>query len=78
MIDELGNDWQEIQAGAWGLYPADGLAGKGTIAGQPVNCLTPDLQLLRHFCYVWNEKDRQDMAQLAARFGLQLPPESQS
>ena len=78
MIDELGNGWQEIQAGAWGLYPADGLGGKGAIAGQPVNCLTPDLQLLHHLCYVWNEKDRQNMAQLAARFGLQLPPESQS
>jgi len=27
VLDAAGNGWQELDDGAWGLYPADGLGG---------------------------------------------------
>jgi lincosamide nucleotidyltransferase A/C/D/E len=74
VIDGAGNGWQEIAPGAWGLYTAQGLTGTGMIAGHPVDCLTPELQLQQHLGYAWTIKDRQDMERLAERFGLALPP----
>lgn len=74
VIDEAGNGWQELDGNAWGLYPADGMRGSGTIAGRPVPCLTPDLQLQHHLGYPWREVDRGDMRRLARRFDLRLPP----
>ena len=75
VFDEHGNGWQQLRSGdAWGLYPEEGLRGEGTIAGRAVRCLTPELQLRHHLGYEWGEQDRRDLALLAERFGLALPP----
>ena len=55
-------------------YPPGSLDADGLIAGQPVRCGTPSLQLTFHERYVPRDHDRADMAALADQFGLQLPP----
>jgi lincosamide nucleotidyltransferase A/C/D/E len=75
IFDQEGNGWQRLDGGAWGQYPADGLAGSGTIGEKPVACITAALQLRHHLGYAWSRDDRRDMGLLAARFGLSLPPE---
>lgn len=52
----------------------DGLSGAGTIAGRPVRCLTPQLQLRHHLGYPLDQDDRHDLRQLNQCFGLELPP----
>jgi lincosamide nucleotidyltransferase A/C/D/E len=73
-FDERGNGWQDLGDGAWGLYSAEGLPGTGSIAGRPVRCLTPELQFRHHLGRRWTRKDRADLASLAERFDLPLPP----
>jgi lincosamide nucleotidyltransferase A/C/D/E len=70
-----GNAWQPLPGGAWGAYPDDGLQGTGEIEGQPVPCITADLQLRHHLGYGWDENDRHDMELLAERFDVALPPQ---
>lgn len=55
------------------VYPARSLDAAGEIAGRRVQCGTPELQLSFHAHYEPRPNDRQDMAALAAAFGLQLP-----
>ena len=55
------------------VYPASGFAGVGTIGGQPVDCLTAEVQLLHHLGYDPDEADWHDMALLRDRFELALP-----
>jgi lincosamide nucleotidyltransferase A/C/D/E len=75
VFDEHGNGWQQLwDQDAWGVYPAEGLAGEGTIAGRRVHCLTPELQLRHHLGYEWHERDHHDLGLLAERFGIPLPP----
>src|SRR6266536_1244049 len=68
--DTAGNGWQQLEGGTWGLYDVDGLGGSGEIAGRPVPCITPELQVRHHSHEPWTEKDRADMKRLADRFGL--------
>jgi len=75
LFDDYGNGWQPLGAGAWGGYPADGLAGSGAIAGRDVCCLTPELQLRHHLGYQLAESDRHDLRLLAQHFGIALPPD---
>jgi lincosamide nucleotidyltransferase A/C/D/E len=74
VFDAAGNGWQELPDGAWGLYPADGLRGRGEITGRPVRCTTPELQLRHHLGYPLTDRDRQDLRLVATHFGLPLPP----
>lgn len=74
VIDGYGNGWQELDDRAWGCYPADGLAGEGRIAGQPVRCVSAELQVRHHLGYPPSSKDRSDMRALADAFGVALPP----
>jgi hypothetical protein len=39
-----------------------------------VPCITPELQLAHHLGYPLDEDDRHDLALLANRFNLPLPP----
>jgi lincosamide nucleotidyltransferase A/C/D/E len=55
-------------------YPAGSLGARGVIDGGTVACATPDLQLAFHSHYAPRDHDRRDMAALAERFGLTLPP----
>jgi len=60
VFDRHGNGWQELGAGAWGEYPAEGLRGVGMVAGRPVRCLTPQLQVRHHLGYSLGATDRHD------------------
>ena len=75
VFDENGNGLQ-IGAGANGgdaIYPAEGLRGAGSIAGQPVACLTPGLLLKHHTGYQPLEKDAHNVRLLCEAFGLPIP-----
>lgn len=74
VIDAGGDGWQELGAGAWGAYPADGLTGEGLVEERSVRCVTPQLQLRHHLGYPPAESDRRDLRLLAETFGLALPP----
>lgn len=74
VVDELGNGWQPLGAGAWADYPADGLEAVGSIEGLNVRCLTPELQLRHHLGYPPDDDDRHDLRILARHYGLPVPP----
>jgi lincosamide nucleotidyltransferase A/C/D/E len=57
------------------IYPADILAGTGTIGGLAVRCLTAEAQLLYHQGYKHSAKDTQDVLVLCKTFGLEIPAE---
>jgi hypothetical protein len=54
-------------------YSADGLAGRGSVGGRPVRCLTPQLQMRAHTGYELTERDREEIRVLHERFGVDLP-----
>jgi lincosamide nucleotidyltransferase A/C/D/E len=65
------------QAGLAGepyIYPPGSTEAVGRIGPRTVRCLTPALLLDFHLGYEPRAIDREDMAALAERFGLALPP----
>lgn len=75
VFDEAGNGLYEMADGGTWVFPAAGFEGRGLIGGQPVRCLTPEVQVQCHaHGYVPTEKDFRDMEHLRARFGVELPP----
>ncbi|MGH2921881.1 MAG: nucleotidyltransferase domain-containing protein [Gaiellaceae bacterium] len=56
------------------VYPSEGFSGRGLVAGRPVRCLSPAVQVLVHAGYELGEKDR-ELFLLHKRFGVELPPE---
>ena len=76
VLDDLGNGVYRMENGEDWVYPAAGFAGRGTINGQGVRCLTPATQVLCHaYDYTPTEKDFRDMELLQQRFGVELPPQ---
>jgi len=73
VFDDGANGRQHLPDGTWGIYPAEGLKGTGSINGMQVLCLTPELQLQFHLGYEPDDDDRHDVAQLCERFGLVVP-----
>ena len=73
VFDAEGGGLQRQPDGSDFRYPPEGLAGTGAIAGRPIRCLTPELQLRCHLAYEPDADDRHDMRLLCARFGLVLP-----
>jgi lincosamide nucleotidyltransferase A/C/D/E len=65
-------DWLDAPEG---VYPADGLKGRGTIGGRDVRCLTPELQLAHHVYANPDDVDYDDLVALCERFHLTMPPE---
>lgn len=66
-IHVLRFDQHGVGVPAWNtelLFPADAFAGRGMIAGTPVCCLSPDMQMITHSGYTLLEKDRQDLRRL--------------
>lgn len=55
------------------VYPAAGLAGRGSIEGRAVRCITPEVQLAFHLGYDHDEDDRADVLALCRRFELPVP-----
>jgi lincosamide nucleotidyltransferase A/C/D/E len=76
-FDTEGTGWQ-IGASADGSdcpYPAGGF-DQGRILDRTVPCLGPELQLEHHRGYEPRDRDRVDMANLAAHFNLSPPGSS--
>jgi lincosamide nucleotidyltransferase A/C/D/E len=61
------------EGGTW-PYPARGFLGTGIVLGRAVRCLTPEVQVLCHAGYELDDDDRHDLAALAERFGVSVPP----
>jgi lincosamide nucleotidyltransferase A/C/D/E len=54
-------------------YPAAALAGRGTIGGRPVACISPEWLVRFHTGYEVDEDDWADVAALCERFGMPIP-----
>ena len=52
------------------IYPPSALAGRGSIAGTPVRCLSTEMQMATHTGYALQAKDLQDVRLLHERFGV--------
>ena len=73
-FDEKGDGIYRMENGEDWPFPAAGFAGRGTIAGRPVRCLTPEIEMLCHATgYEPDEDDFRDMYALNQRFGVELP-----
>jgi lincosamide nucleotidyltransferase A/C/D/E len=75
-FDEQGDGVQTLPDGRTWPYPAAGFAGRGTVAGREVHCLTPEVQVLTHAGYELDADDIRDLRALRERFGVELPPEA--
>lgn len=75
VFDQEGNGNYTMENGEVWVYAAAWFDGSGIIQGETVRCLTAEGQVLCHTGYPLNDKDRQDMAALQRRFGVQLLPE---
>ena len=73
IFDAEGGGVQHLPGGRSYRYPPQGFTGSGTIAGQQLACLTPEVQLECHTGYEPTETDLHDVGLLARRFGLTLP-----
>lgn len=74
-FDDHGNGHYTMAGDQVWVYPAAGFTGTGMVGGQPVRCLTPEVQVLCHAGYQLREVDFHDMQALHRRFGVQLRPE---
>ena len=57
------------------MYPAEGLTGSGTIDGQVVKCISPEVMVKFHSGYELKDKDFQDVRAICDKFGIELPEE---
>jgi lincosamide nucleotidyltransferase A/C/D/E len=74
VLDEAGNGVHRMENGSDWVFPAEGLTGRGRVAGTSVRCLSPSAQVLCHAQgYVPDENDLRDMQLLHDRFGVELP-----
>jgi lincosamide nucleotidyltransferase A/C/D/E len=72
-FDDAGNGVYRMEEGGDWIYSAAGFGGRGTIAGRPVMCLTPEMQMVGHAGgYTPAETDFHDMRLLHERFGTPL------
>ncbi len=72
-FDAEGGGIQRLQDGTTFRYPPQGFSGTGRIAGQAIQCLTAEVQMLCHTGYVPDANDEHDVQLLHTRFGLDLP-----
>jgi lincosamide nucleotidyltransferase A/C/D/E len=57
-----------------GDYPAEELTATGVIAGRSMRCKTASLEARHRPGYPLSVTDRHDLALLARRFGVAVPP----
>ena len=55
------------------VYPAEALAGRGTVGGRAVRCVSAPWAVRFHDAYPGDDGDRRDVRALCARFGLDVP-----
>lgn len=68
-----GTGRQSTGTGGDFVYPRGSSRAVGRIGGRGVRCLTPELLVTFHLGYEPRDIDRNDMAALAERYGLDLP-----
>jgi lincosamide nucleotidyltransferase A/C/D/E len=56
-------------------FPAEALAGRGTVNGRTVDCITPEWLVRFHTGYEVDATDWADVSALCQRFGIPLPSE---
>lgn len=56
-------------------YPLDSLAGKGSVNGHPVKCISAEWMVKFHSGYLLDEGDYNDVKVLCLRFGIPMPSE---
>lgn len=74
-FDAEGGGVYEMDGGREWVYPTEGFSGRGSVAGRPVRCLSPQVQVLVHAGYELGEKDYRELYLLRERFGVELPAE---
>jgi lincosamide nucleotidyltransferase A/C/D/E len=72
-FDAEGGGVYELRGGGQWVYPAEGFSGRGSVAGRPVRCLAPEVQVLVHAGYELTDKDYRELYLLRERFGVELP-----
>ncbi len=72
-FDAEGGGVQHLQDGTSFRYPPESFRGTGQIAGQALQCLTAEVQMLCHVGYAPNSNDVHDVHLLHTHFGLDLP-----
>ena len=72
-FDEDGNGVYRMDNGEDWVYPSAGFAGTGVVGGEPVRCLTPEVQMVCHTSYAFGDKDVQEVLALYERFGVDIP-----
>jgi lincosamide nucleotidyltransferase A/C/D/E len=75
VFDQEGGGVYRMEDGSDWTYPAQGFRGRGRVAGTPVRCLTPEVQVLVHAGYELGAKDYAELRLLHDRFGVALPQE---
>jgi len=71
--ESRGGGVYQMDDGREWVYPAAGFAGRGSVVGRPVRCLTPEVQVLVHDGYELEEKDYRELRLLHERFDVELP-----
>ena len=71
-FDEQGAGIQQLPDGGSFRYPPEGFIC-GQIAGQPIPCISADVQVLCHLGYAPTSKDVKDVLLLCRHFDLSLP-----
>ena len=56
-------------------YPASSLSGAGSIAGQPVRCISAEDMVKFHSGYELDENDFHNVLALCEKFGIEVPAE---
>ena len=72
-FDAAGGGVYQMDEGRSWVYPGEGFAGRGSVAGRQVRCLSPEVQVLVHAGYELTEKDYRELYLLRERFGVELP-----
>ncbi|HWB38858.1 MAG TPA: hypothetical protein VG604_01305 [Candidatus Saccharimonadales bacterium] len=71
-------EFDQNKFNAWGVeYPFESLSGTGMLAGQQVQCISPEWMFKFKTAYPPADKDKQDVQRLAAKFGFKIPASHQ-
>ena len=74
-LDDQGNGVPAWRQAEGFIFKRQDLAGEGMIAGVPVKCITPEMQISCHMGYELPEKQWHDLKLLHEKFGVEYPSE---
>lgn len=73
VFNERGDGVYLMRTGQEWSYPAAGFAGRGSVLGREVHCLSAEVQVLCHEGYELDAEDLRDLQALHEAFGVRLP-----